>query len=625
MSKQLSLTVFLVCITCGCFSQKTQSLPDAIPDVIQNGNPSSIRLSDHLGDRINACIEHRVKGQDVNHLVKPFYNKTETSCWQSEFLGKWLLGAVLSYRYTHDPVLLDSIRAGVNGLLRSQSPNGYIGNYSEEAQLQSWDIWGRKYSMLGLLAYYDLTGDKKILNAVRRVADHLMTQVGAGKTNIVATGNYFGMASSSILEPMVFLYRRTDDSRYLDFAKYIVEQWETEAGPRLISKAEAGVPVAERFPVPATIEEWYGPRNGQKAYEMMSCYEGLLELYKVTKEPRYLSAVEKTARNIIDMEINIAGSGSSRECWYHGKSQQTRHANDMMETCVTMTWMKLCQSLLRVTGNPVYADQIEIAAYNALLASMKDDASQFTVFCPLDGQRRDFGGHCDMNINCCIANGPRGFALLPQFALMQAEREIYVNLYTGFDAGVDLDKKTKITLKQQSAYPAEGKIVLTVECAKPEMFTIALRVPAWSRENNISVNGEQLGGVVSGVYYKINRKWKKGDQITLNLDVRARVVRESGYIALMKGPVALARDTRFADDFTDETARFIETDGYVTLTPAVQKPAGIRMAYTAPLVFGTGDSRQVHFCDFASAGNTWQADTRYRVWIPETLNGMKTE
>lgn len=90
-----------------------------------------------------------------------------------------MLGAVLSYRYTQNPVLLDSIQKGVTGLIESQSSDGYIGNYSPDAQLQQWDIWGRKYSMLGLLAYYDLNpGDKKVLSACKKAADNLMTQVG---------------------------------------------------------------------------------------------------------------------------------------------------------------------------------------------------------------------------------------------------------------------------------------------------------------------------------------------------------------------------------------------------------------------------------------------------------------
>ena len=130
MKKSLLLQITLLLLFPLALSSQTKPVSDAL----QNGDPAAIKINDYLGERINACIEHRVKSQDVNHLVQPFYNKTETRMWQSEFLGKWLLGAVLSYRYSHDPVLLDSIKTGVTGLLGSQLPNGYIGNYSEAAQ-----------------------------------------------------------------------------------------------------------------------------------------------------------------------------------------------------------------------------------------------------------------------------------------------------------------------------------------------------------------------------------------------------------------------------------------------------------------------------------------------------------
>ncbi len=132
-------------------------------------------------------------------------------------------------------------------------PTEYIGNYSKEAQLQHWDVWGRKYTMLGLLAYYDISEDNKALLAARKLADHLLTQVGPEKVDIVKTGNYRGMPSSSILEPMVLLYKHTGEARYLDFAKYIAAQWETPDGPQLISKALDGLNVAERFPFPESL------------------------------------------------------------------------------------------------------------------------------------------------------------------------------------------------------------------------------------------------------------------------------------------------------------------------------------------------------------------------------------
>ncbi|MFV0417352.1 MAG: glycoside hydrolase family 127 protein [Dysgonomonas sp.] len=628
----LFLIVALLNVSATVKSQQMK-VKSSVANALEIGNPSEIKIHNYLGDRIDACIQEQVKAMDVSYLVNPFYNKTETHRWQSEFWGKWMLAAVLSYQYTRDPILMDSIRSGVNKLLDSQLANGYIGNYSPEAQLQQWDVWGRKYSMLGLLAYYDLTGDKKTLKACQRMADHLMTQVGPGKVNIVTTGNYRGMASSSILEPIIFLYKRTNDKRYLDFARYIVNEWETESGPQLISKAESGIPVGDRFPHPVKLQKsWFSPENGQKAYEMMSCYEGLLELYKITGKEQYLLAVEKTVRNIIDMEINIAGSGSAFECWYHGKELQTRPTYHTMETCVTMTWMKLCQTLLSLTGNPLYADQIEKTAYNALLASMKDDASQIAKYSPLEGQRHAGEDQCDMHINCCIANGPRAFVLLPQYAIMKAEgNDVYLNLYTDLSADIQMSSKKTLKVVQKTNYPADGSIDISMNTDQPDSFTLALRIPSWSSVNSVTVNGEKQEGVAAGTYYRINRVWSKGDKVVLNLDTRGRIKRQNGYAAIEKGPLVLARDTRFDDGFIDETAQIQAKDGYVELISVVDPPQGIWMAFTAPLVLGTdleGEARrpkQIRFCDFSSAGNTWSADVRYRIWIPETLNVMQTE
>ncbi len=399
---------------------------NTISDKLVPFSPSSVRIGGYLGSKIDLVISERIKAQDVDHLVEPFRHKDETRLWQSEFWGKWIQSAIASYAYNHDPEMLVIIKKAISDLLSTQMPDGYIGNYADSSQLQQWDIWGRKYTMLGLLAYYDLTGDKAALTGARRLADHFMTQVGPGKVNIVKTGNYRGMPSSSILEPMVYLYRMTGDKKYLDFANYIVEQWETSDGPKLISKALASVPVAQRFPHP---DIWWSYENGQKAYEMMSCYEGLLELYRITGRPDYLKAVQMAVEDIIKNEINIAGSGTAFECFYNGAKFQTEPTYHTMETCVTMTWMKLCFNLLRLTGDSKYADQIEKSTYNALLASVKNDGSQIAKYSPLGGVRHAGEEQCGMHINCCNANGPRAFMMLPGFALMSSGNRIFVNMY----------------------------------------------------------------------------------------------------------------------------------------------------------------------------------------------------
>jgi len=163
---------------------------------------------------------------------------------------------------------------------------------------------GTKYTLLDCWPGMIFPGIK---NHCRQPADWQIIYYHwwSGQDQHCQNGNYRGMPSSSVLEPILFLYHHTRENRYLSFAKYIVEQWETPDGPGLISKALNGTAVADRFPFPSS---WWSYENGQKAYEMMSCYEGLLELYRITGQPEYLKAVELAVQNIMDTEINLAGS-----------------------------------------------------------------------------------------------------------------------------------------------------------------------------------------------------------------------------------------------------------------------------------------------------------------------------
>ena len=604
------------------------SVAQPVWDLLSTIPQHNLKISGYVGERTDLILEKRVKAQDWDYLVEPFRYQNETHLWQMEFWGKWMLGAVAAWEYYHDDELMGHMSKSVAALTATQLPNGYIGNYPPEHQLTNWDIWGRKYVMLGLLRFHDITKDKKALKAARGEADYLLSQTGPGKVNIIETGNYHGMASSSVLEPIMMLYNKTKDERYLDFAKYIVAQWETPEGPQLISKALAGVHVADRFPHP---ERWFSPENGQKAYEMMSCYNGLLELYKVTGEKNYLKAIEMTVQDIMAEEINIAGSGSAFECWYHGKSKQTMPTYHTMETCVLTTWMKLNYDLLCLTGNPVYANNIEISWYNALLASTKFDGSEIQMYSPLLGHRGNTARQCGMDINCCSANGPRGYMMIPRYAVMKGLDAIFVNLYAPLTAIVSLNGKNTLKLIQETQYPKDGAIRITMMPDKPTTFTLALRIPEWSIENHLKINGEPLSGIQPGTYKKITRTWKKGDFIELQLDMRGRVLTQNMHSAIMRGPVALARYSEFNDGFVDEAAVIMSRDGYVKLNPSETKPQGVWLSFTAPLKLGTGISatddppKQIGFCDFGSAGNTWRQDTHYRVWLPKPLDVRKKD
>lgn len=584
-----------------------------------NYGVKEIRLGGYVGQRTDGCIEKRVLGQSVDELVEPFKIQDETQGrWASEFWGKWIQGAIASYEYNHDVALLEKIKEGERKLIATQLADGYIGDYDKEHQLHGWDVWGRKYTLLGLVKCYRITRHKEALKSACRLLDYTIKQIGPGaSTPIYKTGLYRGMPPLSILEPVTCLYDETGNSAYLEFAKHIVEQMNSPEGPMLIDKAD--VPVSQRF-VLKPGDSWWSFDNGQKGYEMMSCYIGLLEMYRLTGNTKYLQVALTTWNHILREEINITGGACSLECWYGGHGKQTHPASHTMETCVTFTWMQFCERLHLITGDTKYLDQIERTMYNALMASLKHDNSQIVKYVPLEGFRREGEHQCDVHINCCNANAPRAFGMIPRIAYrVPMPDRIDVNLYIPSQAVIGMGKYS-FKIEQKTGYPATDEVRIIVTPDKVAHANIALRVPGWTPKAQVRVNGEEMQGVASGGYYIIARNWKAGDEISLKMEMPARVVEQNRCLAIERGPVVYARDSRFNDGFVDEVVTIPHQNGTIQITE--QKPLeNMWIAVSVPMVRGTYndasvDMRQIRLCDFASAGNTWDENVRYRVWLP---------
>lgn len=619
-------------------AQASPPVPTArVADVLRPAPPGQVKLDGFLGDKIDTCIRHRIMAQSISDLIEPFQKRPEAYMWRCEFWGKWFTSAAAASQYTHDAQLRTIIDKAVADLLATQTANGYIGTYKDDAHLQHWDIWGRKYVLLGLLAYYDITGDSNVLDAAMRHADFLLTEVGPGKANIVEKGHWTGMAASSVLEPMVLLYRRTGQQRYLDFSNYIIEQWASDAGPQLIRKALADVPMYLMFPghldvsKPPVYPEGYFEYGQSKAYEMMSCFEGLTELYRVTARESYRQALLKVFDNIRKNELTITGSGSDMERWFGGHFRQAQPVREWMETCVTVTWMKLCYQLLRLTGDPKFADEIEISSYNALAGAMKQDGTWWSHYNPLNGIRGPAPKQCEMNQNCCVANGPRGMMLLPTVAVMSDATGPVVNLYSRGRAKLPLTDDNSVLLTLDTDYPRSDTITLLVQPEKPARFTISLRIPGWCKNSSLKINGKDFSvKTAPGTYARIDRSWQDNDKIELHLEMTGTVLAAPNskyYLAVMRGPIVLALDKRLCSGFLDQTLLWKkdDTDAIELTKSDLPDQQNIWMAFTAPALNPqTGKTIQLPLCDYASAGNTWSEDSHFRLWLPQPFNVGKS-
>ena len=590
-----------------------------VPDVLTPLPPGAVHLGGHLGEQIDLCLRARIAAQDADELIAPFRERRDQMEWRSEFWGKWITSAIDAWRYSGNPGLCAIDERAVADLIGTQTPDGYIGAYPDGGHLQRWDVWGRKYVLLGLLAWHEATGDAGALNAARREADFLIGEIGPGRAKPFTNDMWNGMATSSVLEPMILLYRRTGDARYLEFANYLVGAWPTPDGPDLLRKARANIPVFQMFPGPASVVKEYSDGGHSKAYEMMSCFEGLAELYRSTGNQDYYDAITKVFANIRDNEITVIGSGSDWERWHNGHTRQTEPWVKGMETCVTVTWMKLAGQMLRLTGDPAYADEIERSTYNALLGAQAPDGAWWCSHSPLAGTKERAPEQCGLHQNCCVANGPRGLMLIPQLAVMKGAAGPVVNYYGEMKALVALPKGGNVDLEQVSDYPLGDTTRMRIGLNEPKTFVLRLRIPAWSERNTLTINGTSQPAPIPGTYASIDRLWRDGDMVLLRLDLRARAIRAPGhpeFAAIVRGPLVLARDSRLehGSDLNAPVALESNGDGCIDVG-LVESPTSKGIWQIFDLLMGKRVA-PLRLCDFASAGNTWDATSAYRIWMP---------
>lgn len=564
--------------------------------------PGGVSLRGRLGKALEKSVNHRLKKVNYDHLVAPFRDRNERDGrWRCEFWGKIVRSAIRSWHAVPDPGLEQLIRKTVHDLCATQTPDGCISSYPAELQTKDWDIWGRKYALLGLCRYYrEIERSEEVRHAVARCLDHLMTQVGPEAQRIVDCGHHTGLAASSLLGAVVAAARVTGEKRFLDYAKWIAAQGGSTEGDIFA--------LARRGTAPAELG------NG-KAYEMTSCFEGLLELYRETGDPEQLDAVMKYFRAVRDRELFITGAGGLKdmwgEFWYEGRRNQTRSdAGSLGETCVTTTCIRFFGQILRLTGELSAADEMERALYNGILGAMVPDGSWWLHANPTPLAGSSFKKRAGDQIpgygeDCCVAQGPEALATAACYAVMHTEEGPAVLFYEPCEAKIPLADGSEAALSITGNYPDGAAAAITVSLPAPRRFRLKLRVPAWSTRTRIRVAGEEIPAR-PGTFAEIDRLWTTGDRVELEFDLRFRAVPApdgGALLAAMRGPVLFARDSRLGELDTPVSPEEIEN--------AQEIPAEPEFARLCRLPDGS------KLCDYASAGNRFTPENTLRVWLPK--------
>jgi len=302
----LFVTLLVACILSAAQTQTTVNFraPAQMSDVAEMLSPSEVRLTGYLSARVANNAKNRLLAVAEEPMLEGFRHRPGKQAWIGEHVGKWLHAATLAWAYTGDAALREKMDRVVTELLKCQEADGYLGTYTPDKRFglypgADWDVWVHKYNLIGLLTYYQYTGNAAALEASRKIGDLLLATFGAGKKSIIAAGTHVGMAATSVLEPMVLLYRLTGEERYLHFARYLVSAWDEPNGPKIIRTL--------------TTEKRVDKTANGKAYEMMSNLVGLCELTRATGERRYLAPVINAWEDIVAHHLYLTGTASQGE------------------------------------------------------------------------------------------------------------------------------------------------------------------------------------------------------------------------------------------------------------------------------------------------------------------------
>ena len=577
-------------------------VPNKIQDVYEPAYEQNV--GGLLGYRMQVNLEKRLLQIDSGILLSGFKKRPGAQTWIGEHVGKFLFSASKTYAYTHDPRIKHLMDDMVRKYIACQMPDGYLGTYLLKDRWTEWDVWAHKYAIIGLLNYYSVTGYKPALQTAKRAADLICRTFGdtPGKRDLMVSGEHVGLAPGSILEPMLDLYRYTGDAKYLSFCHYILRAFEQPNGPKLISQLQKYGDVTKV--------------GDAKAYEMLSCFLGILKYYKLTGETKYLQLLQTAWTDITSHRLYITGTSSDHEIFRPAGDLGAENDNEMGEGCVTVTWIQFNLQLLQITGEPKYAEELERSVYNHLFAAENPQTGCVSYYTALDGPKPY---RCDQGFSCCLSSVPRGISLIPEMIAGKIKGTYSVLLYENGASAQKIKAKdgSNIFLKVSSTttFPQEGKVNYTIEPSKTAIFALNFRVPVWSENFSATVGGKTYSGR-KGSLLKIERKWTAGDRVAITFFMPTQIIPGGlsypNAVAIKRGPQVFAIDKGLNPGVDSlNHIRYTNLDLLTNEQNSLPESWTWKEAYALPMNVN-GKAQKVILVPFAEAG---QSAADIEVWI----------
>ncbi|WP_438445205.1 glycoside hydrolase family 127 protein [Gorillibacterium sp. sgz5001074] len=525
-------------------------------------------------------LHDRVPGVELSYAIRNFRiaagreeGEFGGMVFQDSDVAKWLEAVAYSLHTHPDAALEAQADEMIDLVAEAQQPDGYLNTYyTIKEPGKRWtnltechELYCAGHMLEAAVAYYRATGKSKLLQVMKRFADHIDTVFGPEE------GKLKGYDGHQEIElALVKLYQVTQEEKYLRLARYFIDErgrepsffhreWEQRGGVSHWSgKKESKPPHLPYFQAHKPVrEQEVAVGHSVRAVYM---YTAMADLAAYTRDETLLAACRRLWSNMVHKQMYITGGIGST---HHGEAFTFDYdlPNDTVyaETCASIGLIFFAKRMLLLEAKSEYADVMERALYNTVIAGMAQDGRHFFYVNPLEvwapACRHNPGKHHVKPVRpgwfscaCCPPNVARLIASLGEYIYTAGRDTLYTHLYIGGEAKVELGG-AMVTVRQDSRLPWEGTVRLQVEPDRSAAFTLALRVPGWCPEAKLRVNGQalDLSGCIRDGYACVTRTWEPGDRVELELAMPVLRVRShpqvranAGKVALQRGPLVYA-------------------------------------------------------------------------------------
>src|SRR5256714_2326885 len=429
----------------------------------------------------------------------------------------------------------------IDEVVAVQEPNGYLNTYYQEehkplrmlpqTQSTGHELYNIGHMLQGAIAYYRATGKRKLLDAgIGFVNDFLLPSYGPAPRKPIVSGH------PEIEMALIELYRITADKRHLNLAGYILE-------------GDARAPFPERRTIYMFSGTPFTARTKLEGHAVRAMYAccGATDYYMETGDAHYWRTLNTLWNDMVSTKMYVSGGAGSRsEGEAFGEAYELPNFRAYGESCAAIGNMMWNWRMLSATGDAKFTDVMERALYNGINSGMSLDGTLYCYRNPLtfDPSTGDKIRNPWYDVTCCPPNLERTLSSLPGYFYSTTSDGIYVHLYDNSELSWRLEDGTPIQIVQKTNYPWDGVVEISISPAKASQFTLYLRIPGWTEDAQVNVNGKALAGITPGQYLPLKRTWASGDVVRLQIDMHpqmvianSRVVEDTGRVALQRGPL----------------------------------------------------------------------------------------